>query len=65
MAGPLFAALLAEFDDEFTRADPRPIDAFAAERGNDKVSLTGMWSVDEPIVRTSKKSSKKKTKKRA
>lgn len=54
MATPLFQALLAEFDTEFTLADPKPIDLFAAERGYDKLTLDGVWSVDEPLVRPKK-----------
>lgn len=54
MAEPLFKALLAEFDYEFTLADPGPIDKFAAERGYDKVNLADLWAVDEPLVRRKK-----------
>jgi len=54
MAGPLFKALLAEFDDEFALADPTEIDLFAKERGYDKLRLEGTWSVDQPVTRAAK-----------
>lgn len=54
MAVPLFKALLAEFDDEFTLADPTQIDLFAKERGYDKLKLEGTWSVAQPVSRAVK-----------
>jgi type II restriction enzyme len=54
MAKPLFAALLAEFDDEFTLADPTSIDDLTKERGYDTLPLVGLWSVAEPVVRAKK-----------
>lgn len=54
MAVPLFKALLAEFDDEFTLADPSAIDALTKERGYDKLQLEGIWSVAQPAARAAK-----------
>lgn len=51
MAVPLFKALLAEFDDEFTLADPAAIDKLTNERGYDKLKLEGTWSVAQPVKR--------------
>jgi hypothetical protein len=72
MAAPLFKALLAEFDDEFTLADPTAIDTLIKDRGYDKLNLEGTWSVDQPVTRAVKpkkakllpKSKKKKKKKK-
>ncbi len=54
MAVPLFKALLAEFDDEFTLADPAAIDKLTKERGYDKLKLEGTWSVAQPVTRAVK-----------
>ncbi len=54
MAVPLFKALLAEFDDEFTLADPGAIDKLTKERGYDKLKLEGTWSVAQPVTRAVK-----------
>ncbi|MBX3360460.1 MAG: HaeII family restriction endonuclease [Phycisphaeraceae bacterium] len=54
MSAALFKSLLAEFDDEFALADPTAINAFAEERGYDRLTLDGVWSVDQPVVRVSK-----------
>lgn len=54
MAGPLFKALVAEFDDEFPLADPTPIDTLMRERGYDKLQFDGMWSVAEPVSRAAR-----------
>jgi hypothetical protein len=54
MATPLFAALLLEFDDEFTLTDPTAIDALTAERGYERQSLEGFWSVAAPAIRTAR-----------
>lgn len=54
MAVPLFKALLAEFDDEFTLADPAAIDKLTKERGYDKLKLEGAWSVAQPVIRAVK-----------
>ncbi len=72
MAVPLFKALLAEFDDEFTLADPSAIDTLINDRGYDKLNLEGTCSVDQPVTRAVKpkkpkllpKSEKKKKKKK-
>jgi hypothetical protein len=55
MAAPLFDALLAEFDDEFSLADPAAIDAMMCERGYDKLALAEMWAIDKPVQRGKKK----------
>ena len=54
MAVPLFKSLLAEFDDEFTLADPTAIDTLTKERGYDKLKLEGIWSVAQPVTRVSR-----------
>jgi type II restriction enzyme len=54
MAVPLFKSLLAEFDDEFTLADPAAIDKLIKERGYDKLKLEGTWSVAQPATRAVK-----------
>jgi|GEM_PF-5414485 len=54
MAVPLFKALLAEFDNEFTLADPTAIDVLIKERGYNKLKLEGAWSVAQPVTRTVK-----------
>jgi type II restriction enzyme len=54
MVVPLFKSLLAEFDDEFTLADPTAIDALTKERGYDKLKLEGIWSVAQPVARAVK-----------
>ena len=54
MAVPLFKALLAEFDDEFTLADPAAIDKLTKERGYDELKLEGTWSVAQPVTRAVK-----------
>jgi len=69
MAIPLFKSLVAEFDDEFTLADPTAIDTLTKERGYDKLKLEGTWSVAQPVTRavkpkTAKASAKKKSTKR-
>jgi hypothetical protein len=64
---------LAEFDDEFTLADPTAIDTLIKDRGYDKLNLEGTWSVDQPVTRAVKpkkakllpKSKKKKKKKKS
>lgn len=55
MAAPLFDALLAEFDDEFSLADPAAINAMMQERGYDKLALAEMWAIDKPVQRGKKK----------
>lgn len=55
MAAPLFDALLAEFDDEFSLADPAAIDAMMREREYDKLTLAEMWAIDKPVQRGKKK----------
>jgi type II restriction enzyme len=55
MAKPLFDALLAEFDDEFSLADPSAIDAVLQERGYSKLALQGAWSIEQPVQRGKKK----------
>lgn len=54
MAVPLFKPLLAEFDDEFTLADPTAIDALAKAHGDDKLKLEGIWSVAQLVARAVK-----------
>ena len=58
MAAPLFDALLAEFDDEFSLADPAAINEVMVERGYHTGLLTGMWSIDQPVQRGRKKTAK-------
>ena len=54
MAIPLFESLVAEFDDEFTLADPTAIDKLTKERGYDRLKLEGAWSVAQPVTRAVK-----------
>lgn len=65
MAGPLFGALLAEFDDEFSLADPAAINAVMGERGYDRLALAEMWAIDKPVQRGKKKTASGSTKTRA
>lgn len=65
MAKPLFDALLAEFDDEFSLADPASIDEMMLERGYDRLSLAEMWAIDKPVQRGKKKTASGSTKTRA
>jgi len=61
MAIPLFKSLVAEFDDEFTLADPTAIDKLTKERGYDRLKLEGTWSVAQPVTRAIKPKKAKAT----
>jgi hypothetical protein len=62
MAAPLFDALLAEFDDEFSLADPAAIDTLMRERGYHKLTLANTWAIDKPVQRGTKRTAKPSTK---
>lgn len=64
MAVPLFNALLAEFDDEFSLADPAAINAMMRERGYDKIAFGETWSIHKPVLRGKKKTANEPAKSR-